>query len=203
MAVSNTPSAPPQNRSSADGLATYCKPCHNAKGKAAYTRLYGSTREYHLRRRYGITSADVEYAFRRLEAAPLVPQFSVFGQQELPSSFGYLFDGLVTGMAKPKRSLPKRIGGIQTPDARTVVFRLTHPAGDFGLRLAMPAAGPIPVEVAGCFAKPGDYGRDLVSSGPYMVLGAEQVDSSFCTAMPMPAASAHRHAIKVCRVFLI
>jgi hypothetical protein len=43
-----------RNRASADGLTGYCKPCHNAKGKATYIRLYGSTREYHLRRRYGI-----------------------------------------------------------------------------------------------------------------------------------------------------
>jgi len=50
----------PRNRSSADGLATYCKPCHNAKGKETYRRLYGSTREYHLRRRYGLTVADVD-----------------------------------------------------------------------------------------------------------------------------------------------
>jgi hypothetical protein len=48
------------NRASRDGLTAYCKPCHNAKGKATYTRLYGSTREYHLRRRYGIGQADVE-----------------------------------------------------------------------------------------------------------------------------------------------
>ena len=49
-----------RNRSAGDGLTAYCKPCHNAKGKETVARLYGSTREYHLRRRYGITSADVE-----------------------------------------------------------------------------------------------------------------------------------------------
>jgi hypothetical protein len=50
----------PKNRANADGLAAYCKPCHNAKSKETYTRLYGSTREYHLRRRYGITGAEVD-----------------------------------------------------------------------------------------------------------------------------------------------
>jgi hypothetical protein len=50
----------PRNRANADGLGGYCKPCHNAKGKETYTRLYGGTREYHLRRRYGITGADFE-----------------------------------------------------------------------------------------------------------------------------------------------
>ena len=48
-----------RNRSSSDGLTAYCKPCHNTKSKETYTRLYGSTREYHLRRRYGITGAEL------------------------------------------------------------------------------------------------------------------------------------------------
>ena len=50
----------PRNKSGTRGYGGYCKPCHNAKGKATYQRLYGSTREYHLRRRYGITGADVD-----------------------------------------------------------------------------------------------------------------------------------------------
>ena len=50
----------PRNRSGREGRGGYCKPCHNAKGKATYQRLYGGTREYHLRRRYGLTSADVD-----------------------------------------------------------------------------------------------------------------------------------------------
>lgn len=50
----------PRNRSARNGLGAYCKPCHNVTGKETYTRLYGSTREYHLRRRYGVTSAQVD-----------------------------------------------------------------------------------------------------------------------------------------------
>ena len=49
-----------KNRTSRDGLTAYCRPCHNAKSKATYTRLYGSTRSYHLKRRYGITSAEFD-----------------------------------------------------------------------------------------------------------------------------------------------
>ena len=49
----------PRNKSGRQGRGGYCKPCHNAKGKATYERLYGGTREYHLRRRYGLTSAEV------------------------------------------------------------------------------------------------------------------------------------------------
>ncbi|MBV9097799.1 MAG: hypothetical protein JO079_07060, partial [Frankiaceae bacterium] len=50
----------PRNRSARGGHGGYCKPCHNKKTRDTYTRLYGGTREYHLRRRYGVTSADVD-----------------------------------------------------------------------------------------------------------------------------------------------
>lgn len=50
----------PRNRSALGGRGGYCKPCHNAKGKATYTRLYGGTRHYHLQRRYGISAARVD-----------------------------------------------------------------------------------------------------------------------------------------------
>jgi hypothetical protein len=41
-------------------LTAYCKPCHTARGKESKTRLYGGTREYHLRRRYGITGRQYD-----------------------------------------------------------------------------------------------------------------------------------------------
>ena len=50
----------PRNRSGNGGYGGYCKPCHNRKGRETYLRLYGGTREYHLRRRYGIGQADVD-----------------------------------------------------------------------------------------------------------------------------------------------
>jgi hypothetical protein len=50
----------PRNRRSKDGLAFYCKPCHNARGRESKARLYGGSRHYHLTRRYGIGAKDVE-----------------------------------------------------------------------------------------------------------------------------------------------
>jgi hypothetical protein len=41
-------------------MTAYCRPCHNAKGRESKQRLYGGTREYHLRRRYGITGAEYD-----------------------------------------------------------------------------------------------------------------------------------------------
>lgn len=50
----------PRNKRTADGAAAYCKPCHNARGRATRERLYGGSRHYHLVRRYGIGAAEVD-----------------------------------------------------------------------------------------------------------------------------------------------
>ena len=56
-----------------------------------------------------------------------------------------------------------------------------RPTGDFLYRLALPEAGPTPHEVAGCFeGQAGRYGRDVVSTVPYMIEGADKVDDSSC-----------------------
>jgi peptide/nickel transport system substrate-binding protein len=115
-----------------------------------------------------ITSKDVEFAFRRIDASSLVAQY------------GFYYDGVIEGMDGAKAKQPTDISGIETPDDNTVIFHLQQPTGDFLYRLAMPAAAPMPEEVAGCFDKAGDYGRDIVSSGPYMIKGADQVDASSC-----------------------
>ena len=86
-------------------------------------------------------------------------------------------------MAAFAQGKAKTISGIRTPNARTVAFDLTAPTGDFRYRLAMPAAGPLPREVAGCFTKAGEYGRYLISSGPYMLAGSDKLDASSCPAV--------------------
>ncbi len=50
-----------RNRAAADGPTAYCRPCHKRRSKASYTRLHGSTRSYHLKRRYGLTADDVDH----------------------------------------------------------------------------------------------------------------------------------------------
>jgi hypothetical protein len=47
-----------KNRSARDGLAAYCKPCHNRINRENRIKRHGSTRHYHLVRRYGITAAQ-------------------------------------------------------------------------------------------------------------------------------------------------
>jgi peptide/nickel transport system substrate-binding protein len=121
-----------------------------------------------------ITSRDVEYAFERMAVSSLVAQY------------GFYFEGTIVGM-RVHDGGPRPIPGIETPDDRTIVFHLTRPTGDFRYRLTLPATAPIPPEVGRCFQRAGDYGRDVVSSGPYMIQGADRVDASSCASIrPMP-----------------
>lgn len=48
-----------RNRANASGLADYCKPCHNRVMAELKVKKHGSTRSYHLKRRYGLTEEDV------------------------------------------------------------------------------------------------------------------------------------------------
>jgi len=64
------------------------------------------------------------------------------------------------------------IAGLQTPDAHTLVFRLTRPTASLVAQATvLPLSAPVPVE----YAKPLDakapsqYGSHLVATGPYMI----------------------------------
>ena len=50
----------PRNRATWDGLATYCKPCHNKRMKENKDRLYGGERDFLLKLRYGIDEVGVQ-----------------------------------------------------------------------------------------------------------------------------------------------
>ncbi|MGI8331873.1 endonuclease VII domain-containing protein [Actinomadura scrupuli] len=49
-----------RNRAAHDGLTDYCKPCHNSIMAEIRRRKHGSARNYHLKRRYGITADEVK-----------------------------------------------------------------------------------------------------------------------------------------------
>ncbi len=122
-----------------------------------------------------ITSQDILYAFERI------------GTEDLVAQYGFYYT-VIEGMAEFTEAggLGKKgneISGITTPDDKTIEFKLTAPTGDFPYRLAMPATGPMPEEVAGCFKKAGEYGRYVVSSGPYMLEGSDQLDASSCDTL--------------------
>lgn len=54
-----------RNRSQPGGRGSYCRPCHNAAGRASRTRKWGATRFYHLKARYGITREEFDQLFER------------------------------------------------------------------------------------------------------------------------------------------
>ncbi|MCD0450102.1 endonuclease VII domain-containing protein [Actinocorallia sp. API 0066] len=49
-----------RNRSVKSGLTSYCKPCHNRIMKEQAIKKHGSIRDFHLKRRYGLTSREVD-----------------------------------------------------------------------------------------------------------------------------------------------
>jgi peptide/nickel transport system substrate-binding protein len=118
-----------------------------------------------------VTSKDILYAMERIAKPSNGAQYGFY------YSVIKGFDAYGAGKAKS-------ISGIKTPNNSTIVFTLTHPTGDFLLRMSMPATGPIPPEVGKCFeGQAGKYGRDLVSTAGYMIKGMDKVDISSCKAM--------------------
>jgi peptide/nickel transport system substrate-binding protein len=152
----------------------------------------GRTYTFRLKRgiRFGppvnreITSTDLRYAIERVV------------RPKNGSDFALAFSG-IRGFDAYRRGKARSISGIVTPNARTISFELVEPARDFLYRLAMPPAGPIPPEVGTCFeGRPGAYGSDLVSSGPYMIEGADAVKIGSCGAIrPMRGISDSRIAL--------
>src|SRR5581483_7180935 len=140
----------------------------------------GLTYTYHLRHgvKFGppvnreVTSQDVAYAMARL------------ANPNDGGEYGFYYT-VIKGWDAVANGKAKTVSGISTPDKYTIVFHLTSKAGDFNRRMSMPATAPIPPEVGKCFqGKPGDYGRDLISTGPYMLKGAGNVQAS-CPMKPM------------------
>ncbi len=142
----------------------------------------GLTYEFTLREgvRFGppldreITSRDVAYAFERM-ATP-----------DAGARYAFYFTSAIEGMAEFSDGLAQTISGVETPDDGSIVFRLRQPTGDFLERLAMPAAAPLPAEIAGCSYEAGEYGRYLVSSGPYMIEGSGRIGEGCEDLHPAP-----------------
>jgi peptide/nickel transport system substrate-binding protein len=101
-----------------------------------------------------ITSADVKYGIER-SFAP-----------ELPGGAPYLRDWL-TGAAdyQGPYKQPGGLKSIETPDDRTIVFRLRKPEGDFPLLATATQFAPVPKAKD----KGTGYAAHPISSGPYQV----------------------------------
>jgi peptide/nickel transport system substrate-binding protein len=106
-----------------------------------------------------IVPDDVGYAIERLFTRPVMFPFA-------RAAYGDLIgvDEFVAGRAQG-------IAGIETPDVRTIVFRLRRPtAGSLIARLVYPDSAPVPRDYARRFDRGvrSTYGAHQVPSGPYM-----------------------------------
>lgn len=98
------------------------------------------------------------------------------------------FDDYVTGHSPG-------ISGLEAPDQHTLTVHLSEPAGDLGERLALPYSSPIPPlpgsprSVFGVATghDSGD-GPFLVSTGPYMIEGADRINFSQPPGQQRPAS---------------
>jgi peptide/nickel transport system substrate-binding protein len=108
-----------------------------------------------------VTSKDVKYAIER-GFNPHVAN---------PYAPGYYAD--IVGADKATGG---PIAGIQTPDAHTIVFKLTRPSASLlAQATVLPLDAPVPPEYARRFDAhaPSDYGNHEVSTGPYMLAASK------------------------------
>jgi peptide/nickel transport system substrate-binding protein len=101
-----------------------------------------------------ITSQDIKYGLER-SFAP-----------ELSGGLSYHKTLLVGGATYAGPYNGKQLASIQTPNARTIVFHLNSPYGDWPWIASMPAFAPVPQSAD---KNPVRYGDDPVASGPYEV----------------------------------
>lgn len=110
-----------------------------------------------------VRSDDVKYAIER-GFTPAVP-----------NGYANTYFASLEGASAFARGRATEIAGIQTPDARTMVFRLSEPVGGFFANaLVMALTAPVPREYAAPFDKvrrgaQSRYGPNQVSTGPYMI----------------------------------
>jgi peptide/nickel transport system substrate-binding protein len=107
-----------------------------------------------------ITSRDVKYGIERSFASDVV----VGG----PTRVVDLLDDRENPYPGPYQDeTPDRLGlpSIETPDDRTIVFRLRTATPDFPFVLALPSSSPVPAAAD----SGAGYGGDPVSSGPYAI----------------------------------
>jgi peptide/nickel transport system substrate-binding protein len=111
-----------------------------------------------------ITSRDVKYGIERSFASDVI----VGG----PTYVVDLLDDPANPYAGPYQDeAPDRLGlaSVETPDDRTIVFRLRAPQPDLPFVMALPSSSPVPIESD----SGAGYGADPVSSGPYAITSVD------------------------------
>ena len=135
-----------------------------------------------------ITSRDLKYGIERSFASDVI----VGG----PTYVVDLLDDPGNPYAGPYQDeSPDKLGlaAVETPDDRTITFRLRAPQPDFPFVMALPSSSPVPVE-----ADTGaEYGRKPVSSGPYVITSVDPATGILLERNPQwdPATDAVRTAL--------
>ncbi len=103
------------------------------------------------------------------------------------STGGYSFYyTVIKGFSDMQSGKADTISGLSAPDASTLEVTLTAPAGYTPFLFTMPATAPIPEGADTGHEE--DYGRFLVSTGPYMFEGSENLDFSVPAKSQTPVA---------------
>ena len=111
-----------------------------------------------------ITSRDLKYGIERSFASDVIvggPTYVV----DLLDDPGNPYAGPYQDEAPDKLGL----AAIETPDDRTIVFRLRAPQPDLPYVMALPSSSPVPIGADTA----ADYGKDPVSSGPYAITSVD------------------------------
>jgi peptide/nickel transport system substrate-binding protein len=123
----------------------------------------------------------------------------------IPEDFGPVLDSytvefldlhhLVAGAEEYLQGRAEHISGLSAPDPYTLIVHLTRPTGNLGYVLSQPDMAPIPPNPYDSSADFGVaqgherlYFSYLVSSGPYMIDGAQDLDFSKPPNEQMPAS---------------
>ncbi|MGW6568706.1 ABC transporter substrate-binding protein [Streptomyces sp. NPDC054975] len=104
-----------------------------------------------------ITSKDIKYGIERIWAQDVISGGPIYLQQVLDPKMEY--------KGPYKDTTPDKLGlkAIETPDDKTIIFKLPVANGDFLQMLAMPAASPVRQDKD----TKAQYGLKPFSSGPY------------------------------------
>ncbi|NBM17147.1 ABC transporter substrate-binding protein [Streptomyces sp. GC420] len=106
-----------------------------------------------------VTSKDIKYGIERIWAQDVLSGGPIYLQQVLDPESEY------KGPYKDKSADKLGLKAIETPDDKTIVFKLPKPNGDFLQMLAMPSATPVRAD-KDTKAK---YTLDPFSNGPYKI----------------------------------
>jgi peptide/nickel transport system substrate-binding protein len=143
-----------------------------------------------------VTSQDFIRSIERL-LSPTPPWLPENYAPYLDSYLGSYLNlaGIIVGAKNYKGRPGQHISGLQAPDDHTLVIHLTRASGNLGYLLSLPDAAPIPPvpdhpdwRLGAAQGHERTYTSYLVSTGPYMIEGAPQLNFSLPPEQQRPAS---------------